>query len=131
MEDNWLTIIEKKHFLIFLKTMDQSHLSGPYLPWIGTAVAVAYAVYLTVKARGICGGGGGSTCDGKSCVNPTIRKEADKVVDSFDIEDLDKKAVFCRCWRSKKFPYCDGAHNGHNQTTGDNVGPLIIQKKVN
>lgn len=29
--------------------------------------------------------------------------------------------------RSKKFPYCDGAHAAHNAATGDNVGPLIIK----
>ena len=37
-----------------------------------------------------------------------------------------EKAVYCRCWKSKKFPYCDGAHNAHNKKTGDNLGPLII-----
>jgi len=29
-----------------------------------------------------------------------------------------------------QFPYCDGTHNKHNQETGDNVGPLVIKKKV-
>ena len=33
-----------------------------------------------------------------------------------------------RCWKSKKFPYCDGSHAKHNSLTGDNVGPLIIKK---
>lgn len=28
-----------------------------------------------------------------------------------------------------QFPYCDGSHNAHNDTTGDNVGPLIVNKK--
>lgn len=28
-----------------------------------------------------------------------------------------------------QFPYCDGSHNSHNNTSGDNVGPLIIKKK--
>jgi len=65
----------------------------------------------------------------KHCVNLCHKKDCDKVVDSVDIEDLGDKAVFCRCWKSKKFPYCDGSHNKHNQTTGDNVGPLIIGKK--
>ncbi|KAK8747577.1 hypothetical protein OTU49_016468 [Cherax quadricarinatus] len=62
-------------------------------------------------------------------VNPAIRKEESKVVDSLDIEDLGNKAVFCRCWRSSKFPYCDGSHNAHNTVHADNVGPLIIKKK--
>ncbi|XP_064094517.1 CDGSH iron-sulfur domain-containing protein 1-like [Macrobrachium nipponense] len=63
-------------------------------------------------------------------VNLSIRKEDAKVVDSFDIEDLGNKAVFCRCWRSKKFPYCDGSHTPHNKICGDNVGPLIIENKA-
>lgn len=31
-----------------------------------------------------------------------------------------------RCWRTGKWPYCDGAHVKHNKETGDNVGPLVI-----
>lgn len=63
------------------------------------------------------------------CVNLCIKKECEKVVDAVDIEDLGDKACFCRCWKSKKFPYCDGSHGKHNTETGDNVGPLIIKKK--
>ncbi|CAK9296541.1 unnamed protein product [Gordionus sp. m RMFG-2023] len=54
--------------------------------------------------------------------------EEKKVVNVFDIEDLAKDNAFCRCWRSKIFPYCDGSHNEHNQNSCDNVGPLIIKK---
>ncbi|XP_043212639.1 CDGSH iron-sulfur domain-containing protein 1-like isoform X1 [Amphibalanus amphitrite] len=64
------------------------------------------------------------------CVNLCHKKECEKVADSVDMEDLGDKAVFCRCWRSKKFPYCDGSHNKHNKETGDNVGPLIVKKKA-
>jgi hypothetical protein len=28
-----------------------------------------------------------------------------------------------------QFPYCDGAHNAHNEETGDNIGPVCIQRK--
>uniref|UniRef100_A0A3B5BBG5 CDGSH iron sulfur domain 1 n=1 Tax=Stegastes partitus TaxID=144197 RepID=A0A3B5BBG5_9TELE len=70
---------------------------------------------------------------GRSCkkgqVNASISKDSPKVVHSFDMEDIGTKAVYCRCWKSKKFPYCDGAHAKHNEETGDNVGPLIIKKK--
>ncbi|CAG9863647.1 unnamed protein product [Phyllotreta striolata] len=62
-------------------------------------------------------------------INPQILKSSDKVVDSIDIEDISEKAVFCRCWRSKNWPYCDGSHNAHNKSEGDNVGPLIVTKK--
>ena len=41
----------------------------------------------------------------------------------------DKKQIaFCRCWKSKKYPFCDGAHKKHNQETGDNIGPIVIKK---
>ncbi|XP_060935399.1 CDGSH iron-sulfur domain-containing protein 1 [Limanda limanda] len=70
---------------------------------------------------------------GRSCkkvqVNTCISKDSPKVVHSFDMEDIGSKAVYCRCWKSKKFPFCDGAHTKHNEETGDNVGPLIIKKK--
>ncbi|XP_036995814.1 CDGSH iron-sulfur domain-containing protein 1 isoform X1 [Artibeus jamaicensis] len=65
----------------------------------------------------------------KSMVNPNIQKDNPKVVHAFDMEDLGDKAVYCRCWRSKKFPLCDGSHTKHNEETGDNVGPLIIKRK--
>ncbi|XP_065152141.1 CDGSH iron-sulfur domain-containing protein 1 [Paramisgurnus dabryanus] len=65
----------------------------------------------------------------KPKVNLDLQKDNPKVVHAFDIEDLGDKAVYCRCWRSKKFPLCDGAHAKHNQETGDNVGPLIIKRK--
>ncbi|CAJ0573472.1 unnamed protein product, partial [Mesorhabditis spiculigera] len=61
-------------------------------------------------------------------VNCAQKLECDKVVDTVDMEDIGDKKVFCRCWKSKKFPYCDGAHNKHNVDTGDNVGPLIVTK---
>lgn len=38
----------------------------------------------------------------KTVLNPDIEKEKEKVVHSFDIEDIGEKAAFCRCWRSKK-----------------------------
>lgn len=68
-------------------------------------------------------------CSKKEMVNRTISKDSPKVVHSFDMEDIGTKAVYCRCWKSKKFPFCDGAHAKHNEETGDNVGPLIVLKK--
>ena len=71
----------------------------------------------------------------KSRINSQIKLDSAKVVDTVpcEIEDLvqckDGKVVMCRCWKSKNFPYCDGSHSNHNNSYGDNVGPLIIQKK--
>jgi len=108
--------------------MDQLQVNA-YLPWIGTAIAVGYAVYLTLKERS-----GDSTdspkSDENSVVNLSVQKDNNKVVHTFDIEDMSNKTVFCRCWRSSKFPYCDGSHVKHNEKCGDNVGPLIIQNRA-
>ncbi|CAB1337507.1 unnamed protein product [Coregonus sp. 'balchen'] len=90
-------------------------------------VAVAAALGGFLVSRYFSGRGCGSSK--KSQVNPCVCKDSAKVVHSFDMEDIGSKAVYCRCWRSKKFPYCDGSHTKHNEVTGDNVGPLIIKKK--
>ena len=63
-----------------------------------------------------------------------IKLDSEKVVDfetapkGKNDKGEDNKAVMCRCWKSKKFPYCDGSHVKHNKETGDNVGPLIIKQ---
>lgn len=84
------------------------------------ATAIGILAYQTFFSKRKCS---------KPKVNLDLQKDNPKVVHAFDIEDLGDKAVYCRCWRSKKFPYCDGAHTKHNQETGDNVGPLIIKRK--
>lgn len=84
------------------------------LPWIIASVSVIYSIYATYR---LCTKG----CKKGRC-NTDQRLNDPKIVHSFDIESLDPKNVFCRCWKSSKFPYCDGAHTKHNQTTGDNVG---------
>jgi CDGSH-type Zn-finger protein len=47
-----------------------------------------------------------------------------KVVD--EVAAAENRKGYCRCWRSAKFPLCDGAHNKHNERTGDNIGPLRV-----
>ncbi|TVU39376.1 hypothetical protein EJB05_12790 [Eragrostis curvula] len=62
-------------------------------------------------------------------INPAIRKEEDKVVDTVVTGELAKPlTAYCRCWRSGTFPLCDGGHVKHNKATGDNVGPLLVKK---
>ncbi|XP_062856671.1 CDGSH iron-sulfur domain-containing protein 1 [Trichomycterus rosablanca] len=85
-------------------------------------VATAMGTYLLTRYLS-------SKSDSKGKVNLEHSKDSAKVVHSFDVEDISKKVVYCRCWRSKKFPYCDGAHTKHNEETGDNVGPLIIKRR--
>jgi CDGSH-type Zn-finger protein len=66
--------------------------------------------------------------------NPSIMKDQAKVATMAkvqDVEDLlkEKAAVaYCRCWRSKSFPFCDGSHAKFNEASGDNTGPLVFKK---
>lgn len=72
---------------------------------------------------------------GSGQINPSIMKSEPKVATMCPIKDIedavsksDKGVVaYCRCWRSKTFPYCDGSHVKHNESTGDNTGPLVIK----
>uniref|UniRef100_A0A663DYU8 CDGSH iron sulfur domain 1 n=1 Tax=Aquila chrysaetos chrysaetos TaxID=223781 RepID=A0A663DYU8_AQUCH len=57
------------------------------------AAAVGYLAYKKFLCKDKC-------C--KAMVNLHIQKDNPKVVHAFDMEDLGDKAVYCRCWRSKK-----------------------------
>lgn len=61
------------------------------------ATAVGILAYQTFASR--------KTCP-KPKVNLELQKDNPKVVHAFDIEDLGDKAVYCRCWRSKKVACC-------------------------
>mmetsp|Transcript_28194 Transcript_28194/g.43389 ORF Transcript_28194/g.43389 Transcript_28194/m.43389 type:complete len:102 (+) Transcript_28194:62-367(+) len=61
-------------------------------------------------------------------INEVVDMESPKVVTMETITEPTKK-VYCRCWKSGTFPLCDGAHQKHNEKTGDNVGPLIVMVK--
>lgn len=37
-----------------------------------------------------------------------------------------QKVALCRCYKSAKFPYCDGSHVKHNEETGDNIAPVVL-----
>jgi len=63
-------------------------------------------------------------------INMKVKKDNPKVVDLVEVEDLaEDKITYCRCWKSSKFPLCDGTHNKHNEATGDNIGPLVLKRK--
>jgi len=61
-------------------------------------------------------------------VNSSYKLDSKKVAETFHVDDLGDKTVFCRCWKSAKFPLCDGAHGKHNKACGDNLGPVIVTK---
>lgn len=91
-----------------------------YLPWICTSIALGYATYIHWKYR-------------KSSKSKRINENKDTMARSLEvnIDNIDrnvskKKISYCRCWKSKTFPYCDGAHKQHNKECDDQVGPLNI-----
>jgi len=67
----------------------------------------------------------------KSRINNAVKLEVEKVVDVVKISEFDdgQAKYYCRCWKSKKFPFCDGAHAKHNKETGDNIGPLAVKNE--
>jgi len=91
-----------------------------FATFAGVSGFTGYALYQKCMAKPV----GAGRC------NTLVQLSDAKVVHAYDIEDMADKEVYCRCWKSKKFPYCDGAHAKHNKETGDNVGPLIIKKKT-
>ncbi|GMS92250.1 hypothetical protein PENTCL1PPCAC_14425, partial [Pristionchus entomophagus] len=60
--------------------------------------------------------------------NNMIKVTNRKVTDVIDIEDIGDKKAYCRCWKSKTWPYCDGAHSKHNRETGENRGPIVVKR---
>jgi len=75
------------------------------------------------------------TIDLTKAVNPNIEKDKEKVPTLMEYEKIEKMAqdgnvCICRCWRSAKFPFCDGTHLKYNKETGDNVAPFVIKKYV-
>ncbi|KAL7729378.1 hypothetical protein ACLKA6_008944 [Drosophila palustris] len=93
------------------------------IPPTAVVAGIGYASYLAFcpAAQGRC-----NQTNGRC--NNHVRKHEAKVVDMIDVEDIAEKAAFCRCWKTKNWPYCDGSHAEHNKQTGDNVGPVVIKK---
>lgn len=93
------------------------------LPFVGTVTII---FYLTISALFASSPPKPKKDDR---VNRKIQKDVDKVVTVAEIEELGDKTCYCRCWKSKKFPLCDGTHNKHNEEFNDNVGPVVIVRK--
>jgi CDGSH-type Zn-finger protein len=102
-----------------------------YVALVPPTAAAAGFVYVTYLA--FCPAANQFTICGKrkinKRVNNKIRMDEPKVVDMIDMEDISEKSAFCRCWKSKNWPYCDGSHGEHNKEIGDNLGPVVVSRK--
>ncbi|KAH7640232.1 hypothetical protein HUG17_7699 [Dermatophagoides farinae] len=90
-----------------------------YLPWICTSLAIGYAAYLHYRSR----------CNRKRIQMNLDKKHARSCevnIDDIDRNTTEKKISYCRCWKSKTFPLCDGEHKCHNRENDDSVGPLNL-----
>lgn len=38
-----------------------------------------------------------------------------------------ERFALCRCWQSKTFPLCDGAHRTINEEQGCCLGPVVVE----
>ncbi|CAL8088303.1 unnamed protein product [Calicophoron daubneyi] len=94
--------------------------------WIGLVLfgaattGVGYCIYETVMSK---------AGYRQHPINLDIQKHLDKCVDVVDVESIVDKKCYCRCWRSAKFPFCDGSHKKFNEENGDNIGPLVLKPK--
>ncbi|XP_074584209.1 CDGSH iron-sulfur domain-containing protein NEET [Curcuma longa] len=96
-----------------------------------TAAARLPSSSLEIRAapRSRSAAGAAFTVRAEGGINPDVRKNEEKVVDSVVAAELTKPlTAYCRCWRLGTFPLCDGSHVEHNKATGDNVGPLLVKK---
>lgn len=57
--------------------------------------------------------------------NKIVDVYSPRVVSNIELKPGDK-VILCRCWKSAKFPLCDGAHGKYNKETGDNIGPTVV-----
>ena len=92
------------------------------MPFGATVAGVSYLTYGKLKSLGVAGvkkpikvrksvpflsqvvrrWSGDEFRSSQTVVNLEINKENPKLVDTVDVEDIAGKAVYCRCWRSKK-----------------------------
>ncbi|CAJ0581539.1 unnamed protein product, partial [Mesorhabditis spiculigera] len=109
------------YILLSVTSQMSSHSGSDYLKLAGLVaggLAVGYFVGTFVGRK-------------NARANRMIKLDCEKVVDTIDLSEIQRKPngqwrTFCRCWKSKNWPYCDNAHKEHNSRCGDNVAQLRI-----
>jgi len=59
-------------------------------------------------------------------INNNIILQTPLIIQDTLVLDYGQKISICRCWKSLKFPQCDGSHIEHNKQVNDNIGPFTI-----
>jgi CDGSH-type Zn-finger protein len=75
------------------------------------------------RSFAVCSDAAGAGAGRKQHLN-TVEELRRQVIDVSQLKP--GKNSFCRCWLSKKLPYCDGAHKAYNAASGDNAGPVVV-----
>ena len=60
-------------------------------------------------------------------VGMVVNSKKHPVKEIVDLKEGNRLAI-CRCWQSKSFLFCDGAHRQWNESTGDSLGPIIVER---
>jgi CDGSH-type Zn-finger protein len=116
---NWLLVVQLIVYLMLSRTCSFGRSSSL------ANRAVRFARLSSIGPPGAEATAARAEATANARVNTKVDLTSSKVVSTISVAPGEKLYV-CRCWKSSKFPLCDGSHMGHNKSCGDNLGPAMI-----